>query len=85
MPTVFARDISSFTRTWMNLGCKKRLQSISTMTYHETRHMTLRLRIKLPTLCAWGSNSPPPGKAKQSNARGMPGGGGGGGDVEASI
>ena len=40
--------------------------------------MTSRLWIKFPTPYAWGSNSPPPGRLKWSNARGMPGGVGGG-------
>ena len=87
---MFACGISSFTHTWMNLGWQKRLQSTSAMTYHalcrhrDTSH-DIEARIKFPTPYAWGSNSLPPGRLKQSNARGMPGGGGGGGDVEASI
>ena len=43
----------------------------------ETRRMTSRLGIKFPTPYAWGSNSPPPGRLRRSNARGIPGGGGG--------
>ena len=42
--------------------------------------MTSRIGIKFPTPYVWRSNSPPPGRLKRSNARGMPGG-----DVEASI
>ena len=34
---MFARGISSLTRTWVNLGCQKRLQSTSAMTYHASR------------------------------------------------
>ena len=74
---MFARGISSFTRTWMmNLGCQKRLskRALRPCVRTETRHMTSRLGIKFPTPYAWGSNSPPPGKLKRSNARGMPGG-----------
>ena len=62
--------VSQVSHIWMNLGCQKRLQSTS-----ETRYMTSRIGIKFPTPYAWGSNSPPPGKLKRSNARGMPGGG----------
>ena len=37
--------------------------------------MTSRIGIKFPTRYAWGSNSPPLGRLKRSNAQGMPEGG----------
>ena len=61
---MFARGISSFTGTWMNLGCQKRLQSTSTMTYHascthrDASH-DIEARDQIPHPYAWGSNSPP--------------------------
>ena len=55
------------------------------MTYHascmqrDTSH-DIKAVDQIPHPYAWGSNSPPPGRLKWSNARGMPRG-----DVEASI
>ena len=83
---MFARGISSCTRAWMNLGCQKRLQSTSAMTYHascthrDTSH-DIEVRDQIPHPLCMEIKFPTPGKAERSNARGV----GGGGHVEASI
>ena len=60
---MFARGISSFTRTWMNLGCQKRLQSTSATTYpNPNPNIDIEARDEI--------------HHPRSNARGMPGGGG---------
>ena len=57
---MFARGMSSFTHTWMNLGCQKCLQSTSAMpvimprAHTETCHMTSR--IALPVYSASSSD-----------------------------
>ena len=82
---MFARGISSFTRTWMNLGCQKRLQSTSAMTYHtscthrDTSH-DIKARDQIPHPLCMGIKFATPGKGKGSNV--CPGGGG---YVEALI
>ena len=59
---MFARGISSFTRTWMNLRCQKRLQSTSATTYSNPNpNIDIEARDEI--------------HHPRSNARGMPGGG----------
>ena len=89
---MFAHGISSFTRTWMNLGCQKHLQSTSAMTYHascthrDTSH-DIEARDQIPHPLCIGVKFPTPGKVKVVKCPGYAreGGGGGGGDVESSI
>ena len=73
---MFARGISSFTRTWMNLGCQKRLQSTSAMTYHALcTHRDTSHNIEA------ADQIPHPRKVKAVKCPV----GGGGGDVEAGT
>ena len=56
---MFARGISSSTRTWMNIGCQKRLQS----TYRDTSH-DIEDRDQIPHPVCMGIKFPTPGKVK---------------------
>ena len=83
---MFTCGISSFTRTRMNLGYQKSLQSASAVTYHalcthrDTSH-DIEARDQIPIPYTWGSNEPPPGRQSDH----MPGVCQEGDDVEASI
>ena len=86
---MFACGISSFTHTWMNLGCQKCLQSTSAMTYHalcmhqDTSH-DIEDRDQIPHPLCMGIKFQIPHPRKVNGKSGQMAGGGGG-DVEASI
>ena len=66
---MFVRGISSFTRTWMNLGCQKRLQSTSAMTNdasctHRDTSDDIEARDQIPHPLCMGIKFPTPGKVK---------------------
>ena len=77
---MFAHGKSSFTRTWMNLGCQKRLQSTSAMTYHAScthreTSQDFEARDQIPHPLCMGIKLQNPGMAKAVKcpgyARGM--------------
>ena len=77
---MFASGISSFTRTWMNLGCQKRLQSTSAMTYHASctyrdTSYDIEDRDRIPRPLCMGIKFPIPGKVKTVKCPGYARGG----------
>ena len=79
---MFAHGISSFTCTWMNLGCQKRLQSTSAMTFHAScthRHTShdIEARDQIPHPLCMGIKFSTPGKVKAVKCQGYSRGGGG--------